>query len=98
MEVLFQLSPTMREPSDEREHPQNTLRDQPRYARLGAPQENPVGVCIFLSKSDLYELNIDPDDRKAVEYRIRELGTDRVVSISVADPAQADTPTPSTTD
>jgi len=88
----------MREPSDEREHPQSTLSTQPRYARLGTHQENPVGVCIFLSKPDLYGLNIDPDNRTVVEYRIRELGTDRVVSISAADPAQADTLTPSTTD
>lgn len=88
----------MRDPLDENKSSHGTLSTQPRYARLGTHQENPVGACIFLSTSDLYELNIDPDSLKAIEYRIREFGTNRVVSISAADPAQVDTLAPSTTD
>lgn len=88
----------MRDPLDENKSSHGTLSTQPRYARLGTHQETTIGVCIFLSASDLYELNIDPDSLEAIEYRIREFGPNRVVSISGADPAQVDTLTPSTTD
>ena len=88
----------MCESSDEHEQSQTTLSTRPRYARLGAHQGAAIGVCIFLSASDLRELNIDPDSQETIEYQIREFGANRVVEISGADSTVGDTLTPSTTD
>jgi hypothetical protein len=86
---------------DSRNESQNRLNEtistNSRYARLDTYQGNEIGVCIFLSASDLYELNIELDNYEMVEYQIRHLESKRVVGISGADPATVDTLTPSTT-
>ncbi|GAB7092529.1 hypothetical protein JCM18237_28000 [Halorubrum luteum] len=76
----------------------SSLSAQPRYARLESYDGANIGVCIFLSVSDLQSLNIDTDARRAIAYQIREYGSTRVVEISGADPEELDMSTSSITD
>lgn len=60
---------------------ESSLSTQPRHARLGSYEGMNIGVCIFLSTSDLRSLNVDPDSQEEIEYQISECGTSKVVEI-----------------
>lgn len=47
-----------------------SLTDNPRVAKVGEKDGNPVGVCIHLTSTDLRQLDIDPNDADEVTYSI----------------------------
>lgn len=50
--------------------PTESLTDNPRVARIGEKDGNPIGVCIHLTSTDLRQLDVDPNDADEVTYSI----------------------------
>ena len=83
---------------ESRDEPDHTCRTSPRQAKLGQYRGTAVGVCIFLSVSDLHNLNINPDIHQAVEYKVRDFGPSRGVEVSGTNPTEVNALPDSTDD
>ena len=69
-----------------------------RRIQIATHDGKKIGVCIFLSTTELRKLGIDPEDNKLIEYQISEFDTECALLISPVNPAPAEGSTPTTTD
>jgi len=54
----------------------------PRTAIISRDDTGPIGVCIYLTSSELLEIGIDPVQAKQIEYRLIQVDDRTLLSIT----------------
>lgn len=69
-----------------------------RRIQIATHDGKKIGVCIFLSTSELRKLGIDPENNRLIEYQISEFDTQCALLISPANSESTEASTSTTTD
>lgn len=67
----------------EEQFTENTVQSsERRFARIAKHNQDPVGVCIFLTNAQLRKLGVSIDSAEAVGYQLVEDGSNFVLKIT----------------